>query len=375
MLRVLTGQRLRKFRARFPDVPPIDSEWRARIVADPHDEDLRMVYADWLLERGDPMGELIHVQCRLHALPEDQRAGSARAKLLSRETELLTTVVVRERRWRSLHGWLTHELQALGANRFTIRRGFVASLHIDAARLIEHAAALFALAPITEVSISDARSTHVVELAASPAVSRVTDLEIASSPSSSAVNDRAFTALARSPHLAKLRRLVLRGGRLSRLPGLSGSHPLPSLRELSITEQPLRSVQALTEWPGLRDLERLSMRSCELDDDAIVELVAAPMDHLVELDLSDNRLGVRSARALAAAPRLPKLARLSVESCRLRPQGIEEIVRSAALPSLRELELGEKQVPEATRQKLLRLLARPRSETMRVAARRTRGAR
>src|SRR5688500_10922713 len=34
----------------------------ARIAADPFDDDLRLVYADWLEEQGDPRGELVRLQ-------------------------------------------------------------------------------------------------------------------------------------------------------------------------------------------------------------------------------------------------------------------------------------------------------------------------
>jgi len=33
------------------------------ILDDPDNDDLRLVYADWLEERGDPRGEFIRLQC------------------------------------------------------------------------------------------------------------------------------------------------------------------------------------------------------------------------------------------------------------------------------------------------------------------------
>src|SRR5262245_39883880 len=54
---------------------------------DTPDEDApRLIYADWLEERGDPRGEFIRVQCAL-ARPDLNDAG--RAKLQAREQELL----------------------------------------------------------------------------------------------------------------------------------------------------------------------------------------------------------------------------------------------------------------------------------------------
>src|SRR5574341_989219 len=49
----------------------------------PHDDAPRLVYADWLLDRGDPRGELIQIQCsprryalaeRIHALLDEHGA-------------------------------------------------------------------------------------------------------------------------------------------------------------------------------------------------------------------------------------------------------------------------------------------------------------
>ena len=44
-------------------------------VADPEAVDRRLVLADWLLERGDALGELIQLQCRIETLrPDDPSA-------------------------------------------------------------------------------------------------------------------------------------------------------------------------------------------------------------------------------------------------------------------------------------------------------------
>jgi uncharacterized protein (TIGR02996 family) len=45
------------------------------ILAQPEDENLRLVYADWLEERGNPRAEFIRVQCALaHDQPEPRKA-------------------------------------------------------------------------------------------------------------------------------------------------------------------------------------------------------------------------------------------------------------------------------------------------------------
>jgi uncharacterized protein (TIGR02996 family) len=40
------------------------------IIESPEDDAPRLVYADWLEERGDPRGEFLRLECRLRSLPE-----------------------------------------------------------------------------------------------------------------------------------------------------------------------------------------------------------------------------------------------------------------------------------------------------------------
>jgi uncharacterized protein (TIGR02996 family) len=69
----------------------------AAILADPRDDTPRLVFADWLEERGDPRGEFLRISLRLEALfkedpPEEMRAKVRRvreiAKLQKRLREL-----------------------------------------------------------------------------------------------------------------------------------------------------------------------------------------------------------------------------------------------------------------------------------------------
>src|SRR4051794_40761044 len=52
------------------------------ILANPEDDALRQVYADWLEERGDPRGEFLRTEARLASLSKAKRsAGKLRARL------------------------------------------------------------------------------------------------------------------------------------------------------------------------------------------------------------------------------------------------------------------------------------------------------
>jgi uncharacterized protein (TIGR02996 family) len=75
-----------------------ESAFRAAVLAAPDDDGPRLVYADWLEERGDPYGELIRTQCKLAGLPgRPGRPGRPAAWLRRREAELLADRAARRR--------------------------------------------------------------------------------------------------------------------------------------------------------------------------------------------------------------------------------------------------------------------------------------
>ncbi len=70
---------------------PVDEEtpFLEALCAQPHDDDLRQVYADWLEERGDPRGELLRIESKLTRLPAK---GRQVRRLLARLRALRSTV-------------------------------------------------------------------------------------------------------------------------------------------------------------------------------------------------------------------------------------------------------------------------------------------
>ncbi len=69
----------------MPRISEIEQAFLREIAANPRDNTARLVYADWLDEKGDPRGEYLRVHCELSTLPpSDERYQS----LLEREHEL-----------------------------------------------------------------------------------------------------------------------------------------------------------------------------------------------------------------------------------------------------------------------------------------------
>jgi uncharacterized protein (TIGR02996 family) len=95
-----------------------DDAFLQAILENPDDDTPRLIYGDWLEERGDPLGVFIRIQCRLAALSEDDE----RRSLLERhERELLAC---HQDRWLG-------ELRPL-LSRWTFRRGFLDAITVPA---------------------------------------------------------------------------------------------------------------------------------------------------------------------------------------------------------------------------------------------------
>src|SRR5579885_144501 len=169
-----------------------DEAFRAAILEDPDDDGPRLIYADWLEERGDPRGEFIRLQCALARMPAgDDRRGDLRA----RELALLRE---HEAAW-------AEPLRPL-ASGWKWRRGFVERVTTDARQFLTHAGTLFRLAPVREVQFRNA-ARHVALLAASPHLGRLTGLDL----SRNWLGDDGLAALLASPHLGRVRSLNLSG--------------------------------------------------------------------------------------------------------------------------------------------------------------------
>jgi uncharacterized protein (TIGR02996 family) len=98
------------------------SFWQA-IMEDPADDVSRLVYADWLEERGDPRGEFIRVQCALDKQPWVHGITDI---LQGRERELLA---------KHRQEWGEPWSKLLGTG-FSFHRGFVAAVTVEDISLI-----------------------------------------------------------------------------------------------------------------------------------------------------------------------------------------------------------------------------------------------
>lgn len=152
-----------------------EAAFRAAILANPADDTVRLVFADWLQEQGDDdRAEFIRVQCRLAVLgdPHDPLDGpkdpwlEARARLAmdhpevvelwQQDKELLAGDYGRN--WRH---WCGPAINAVPPgmpyyDSVAFRRGFVSEVRFQTlADFQNHAAAVFAAHPVERVVVSN----------------------------------------------------------------------------------------------------------------------------------------------------------------------------------------------------------------------------
>jgi uncharacterized protein (TIGR02996 family) len=169
-----------------------DGAFLRAIQANPGDVALRLVYADFLEERGDPRAELIRIHCELAAMPP----GDPRRHPLQ----------IRGRSWWNRHGRTAfpalHRCKS-----HELRLGLVETITLSPTRFLDHAAELFRLGPLCRVTLAGPPGCgrYMTELAASEYLGRCAALDL----SYNFLNDAAVATLTTSPHLGTLHELCL----------------------------------------------------------------------------------------------------------------------------------------------------------------------
>lgn len=334
-----------------------------RIVDAPDDDAARLVYADWLLEQGDDArGELIQLQVKLAAEPDDARRRAMRVA----ENKLLKAhgaawleplyAVLPQRSW-------------LDQYRFEWVRGFVEEVALSTACLGAPFAALLARAPLVraltvrpatyDVRASRADEPDLADALAAPEMARLRALAL----DLPGIGSAATSAIARSPTLRGLTSLsiksytptlpglgyeaarIVMGGAVAMLahaPHLAGVTHLA----LDSNRIGLDGVRALANGPWR--LQALDLAYNELPSDGLVAALRGPATAgLVSLRLAGNKLDASAAAALAGATWLGHLQSLDLESCALGGAGMTAFCNAFALPALRRLRVESNSLGDA----------------------------
>jgi uncharacterized protein (TIGR02996 family) len=276
-----------------------------RAVCEQPDEDgPRLVYADWLDERGDPLGEFIRLQLKLARY---RPADSRRPAWELRAAEL----------W-AAHGpaWLARLPRLPGVTWLPpFCRGFLEAAATTVPAFKAHAGAWFHTVPVRRLSLN----VHF------------------SGPEQ-------LEALADDRHLARLSELCLDGvGYLNApLGALAGFRHLGRLHRLALRHAGPRAIDGLADLLAslaLPEWHALALGGTRDFALGAVEVLAASAGsaRLTELDLAGCALGDAGARRLAESPHLTGLKALNLEANLLSDEAAYWLTHSLALRGVARL--------------------------------------
>ncbi len=354
------------------------------IAADPDDDAVRLVYADWLSERGDPRGELIQLELALAAMDDFD------------ERKKATTARIAELSEAHAAAWLAPFARLnLRGVRFTLDRGVVGGVAGTAKTLAAAGAAIVRGAPLVSSVAIEIGDRDLAPLAGSPLLAKIRELQLhhftpvrpthwetlavpevrAITLSSVAAGPDDLGALfAQTPGL---RALVLSGCRLnkgaieglargsfalrrvelpahelgSRLGELLGPHPLEILR---IAGNPIGAAGLAALRPALRNLTILDLRGCDLASADVATLFEpGVLGPVVELYLGGAPLDDALIARLVAWPGATRLRRLNLGSARLSDRAARILADAPSLAGLRSLVMSGSSFSLATKAALV----------------------
>jgi uncharacterized protein (TIGR02996 family) len=291
-----------------------DDAFLQAIIESPDDDSLRLIYADFLDERGDPRGEFIRVQVTLANSSDQPR----KQELEARERELLK---------RHEQQWVTPVRPWVKA--WAFRRGFVEDIKADLDTVLANADKLFAAAPLRRLTFTlplpKPAVKHVIfppkgplhrQLAkACPLLARLSEVDWTHNH----IGDRGLDALANSPIPFQVCRLNLHNANI----GDAGVAAMVS------------SMAAFPRQRCLRDLE-----TANIGDSGFQAMASStPFPRLTTLILRNNPLGRSAAEALANSRLLAQLADLDLSYTAIGDGILEALARSRHVSNLTTLRL------------------------------------
>ncbi len=371
------------------------------IAADPENDGLRLVYADWLAKQGgesqEARAELIRGQCRIATMPP-ARPWLPRSLLRERVVALVTQFA---RQWfgppvgsvqvslsqanPSLGGWADWQTIAVPypttripgeilAQRplFLLERGCLAEpLGRTTSQILREGEHWFRKIPtLHRLSLSHSSGQELVQLQDWPALARIRSLTMrGKSVGHAAAFRNAFCGLVNHPALAGLHRLALSGPSFSstQLEDLATGSSLAGLKELTFsqlgakgkginllallaefpslealhirgTSLGRRGIRGLHKWQVKRPLVRLELTKTSRGGRSLDRLLDSPLfQGLRELYLRENQYGDEEASQISQATELGDLQILDLANQRITSTGVRALARSRHLSKLQVL--------------------------------------
>ncbi len=294
------------------------------ILAHPDDDIPRLVFADWLEERGDPRGTFIRLQIERAKLTQYDPAWK---DLLAQEAALLKQYEAE---------WSGPVLRHVDEAQF--RRGFIEHVRVSATKLLKNADRLFHVAPIASIRLEGVKNL-LPRIGESAWLARVKELDLSHELSGT----KDLQTLFRSEHCRSLQVLRLIGCMILpiTLQMLANAANLQSLHSLNLSDNPIGpdGVQSLARSPHLHQLRELMLAGCQLLTEGAIALSATPTFRLTRLSLGNNRLGNDGVAAIARCPQFAELRHLDLQNNAVGNLGVEALVNSPHMSNLEYLNL------------------------------------
>jgi len=327
---------------------------------DPDDPGPRLVFADWLEERGDPRADFIRFDCELADPDLDD---VSRRALSDTHQELL-----REQRQSCLA-----RLKALGVRDIRFWCGLVDRLLIEGTSFLDRPRTLFQVAPAIRGLMlrkipPDVASEAMRRLFKLPQLTCLSSLDVAGcglaaggaealadsdrsrglshlNVSGNFLGGQGLRNLALSPHLTQLARLNLAGNQLgvSDIRELTRSPAMRQLEDLVLASNRLgdAGLRRLCQAQNMSGLRVLDLSQNDIGTEGLKAWAeSAQVLELQSLDLSGNPLGDVAGAVLASSSNSSCLHTLHLAGCHLGSEGCRSVLSSPHLQRLVELNLS-----------------------------------
>jgi uncharacterized protein (TIGR02996 family) len=329
------------------------------VLAEPDDDAPRLIYADWLEERGDPRGAFIRLQCAL------ERIGPADPARPDLEDEAAALLYQHEEEW-------VAPLNGIASD-WRFRRGFIEEATVTGDEFLARGDNLFNAFPISRLRMRMNRG-QVGAVASSPHLERLRTLDV----SSCYLRDRGVQELLASRHLQRLTGLDLADNELEgpAIRRLVESPLMARITWLNLNHNGsfgIRAARALTHSPAATALRFLGLSSTNISsaglrdllastfltgltclqvghlmyrpaEDSVSDLIGSPvLARLTALEISGFALD-RRLPVLLRSPAFGRLSSLCLARSHLRDEGARILAESSHFSALTTLDLAGNQV-------------------------------
>jgi uncharacterized protein (TIGR02996 family) len=256
----------------------------------------RLIYADWLMDQGNPRGEFMQCQLQARRLP----SGSPRRLDLEAHAHDLRLLYEAD--------WLGPLLGPIG--NWEWRDGMLDWVTVAVDVFLANAARWLPALPLLGVQLRKVRP-YVADLARCEQLAHLNGLYLGDND----LTDNDLDVLLRSTHLKQVRSLYLQSNHLS-----------------------AQGIRILAQTPNLPHLRHLCLGHNRIGNEGVALLVSSPrLGRLRVLHLTLTGLGEEGVRALAGSALLSRLRVLTIGMNQLPPGCLTMLARVPAFAGLRAL--------------------------------------